>query len=232
MAQSAISHFTEEQVESLSKRLGEPAWLREYRVEALLSFRSLPLETSPLYTKYENVSAFDPERFPVMPVGAGTTTTTMSAEEAPGEGEEQIDLRKHFEGYLTGKETNIILQGNSTTVHVDLDPEVAKSGPGGAQHARRRSRSTESLLRDLLREAPGETPRRRSMPPSTPLSSTTGTFIRVPSGVTVPATLRRLLVTRDPRSSIVEMTIIYAEENSKFSYLEEPTRRRATKSSS
>ncbi|MGH9920571.1 MAG: SufB/SufD family protein, partial [Nitrososphaerales archaeon] len=33
--------------------------------------------------------------------------------------------------------------------------------------------------------------------------------------------LRRMLVTRNPSSSVVEMTIIYAEEGSKFNYLEE-----------
>jgi FeS assembly protein SufD len=226
VAQSAISHFNEEQVESISKSLGEPAWLREYRIEALGSFRSLPLETSPLYKKYENVSAFDPEGFPVMPVGAGATTRTRSAEETPEEGE-HIDLRKHFEGYLTGKETNIILQGNSTTVHVDLDPEVEKTGLEVLSMTEAVSKHG-SLLREIMGRRLAD-PSKEKYAAFNAAFFKTGTFIRVPRGVTVPAALRRLLVTRDPRSSIVEMTIIYAEENSKFSYLEEAYTAESTK---
>jgi len=80
MAQRAVPRFDEEQVESLSKTLGEPNWLKEYRLEAFRSFSSLPLETSPLYKKYEGVSAFDPEQFLIKPA------------------EERLDLRTHFEG--------------------------------------------------------------------------------------------------------------------------------------
>src|SRR5437016_4408655 len=110
MAQRALSRFNEEQVESLSKRLGEPDWLKDYRLQAFRRFCSLPLETSPLYKKYEGVSVFDPEQFSVKPA------------------DERVDLRTHFAGYLTGRETNIILQGNSNTVHVDLDQEFSKTG--------------------------------------------------------------------------------------------------------
>ncbi len=201
MAQSAVSRFTEEQVESLSRSLGEPNWLRDYRLEALRSFSSLPVETSQLYKKYEGVSAFDPEQFSVQPV------------------EERIDLRKHFEGYLTGKETNIILQGNSTTVHVDLDEDYAKSGVE-VLTMREALSKRESLLRDLLT-------RRLANPSEEKYAAfnaaffNSGVFIRVPRGALAPSPLRRMLVTRSPSSSIVEMTIIYAEEASKFSYLEE-----------
>jgi FeS assembly protein SufD len=201
MAQRSVSRFTEEQVESLSKRLGEPSWLKDYRLDALRSFTSLPLETSPLYKKYEGVSAFDPEQFSVQP------------------DDERIDLRQHFQGFLTGKETNIVLQGNSTTVHVDLDQDFAKSGVEVLSMREALSKH-EPLLRDLLR--------RRLANPSTEKFAAfnaaffeSGTFIRVPRGVTAPSSLRRMLVTRNPSSSIVEMTIIYAEEASKLSYLEE-----------
>jgi Fe-S cluster assembly protein SufD len=201
MAQSAVSRFTEEQVESLSRSLGEPGWLKDYRLEALRRFSSLPLETSPLYTKYAGVSAFDPEQFPV------------------GLGEESVDLRKHFEGYLTGKETNIILQGNSTTVHVDLDEDYAKSGVEVLSMGEALTKH-EALLRELLS-------RRLANPSEEKYAAfnaaffNSGVFIRVPKGVSAPSSLRRMLVTRNPSSSVVEMTIIYAEEASKFNYLEE-----------
>lgn len=188
-------------MESLSRRLAEPGWLREFRLEALGKFVSLPLETSPLYTKYAGVSAFDAEKFPV------------------GEPEEHLDLRRHFEGYLTGRETNVVLQGNSTTLHVDLDEDYAKSGvevlsipEAVARHG--------SLLRDLLRKRlSGPLDEKYAAFNSAFFNS--GLFIRVPRGVTAPSSLRRMLVTRDPRSSVVEMTMVYAEESSKLDLLEE-----------
>jgi Fe-S cluster assembly protein SufB len=201
MAQSAVSRFTEEQVELLSKSLREPSWLKDYRLEALRRFSSLPLETSQLYKKYEGVSAFDPEQFPV------------------GPSDEDVDLRKHFEGYLTGRETNIVLQGNSTTVHVDLEEGYAKSGVEVLSMREALSKH-EALLRELLAKRLAG-PSEEKYAAFNAAFFNSGLFIRVPRGATAPSSLRRMLVTRNPRASIVEMTLIYAEEASKFNYLEE-----------
>src|ERR1700675_605552 len=110
MAQQAMGAFTQEKVDALSKGLREPEWLRSFRIDALSEFLKLPLELSPLYTKYTGISKFEPAEFSVAPPN------------------EAVDLRSHFEGHLTGKETNVILQGNSTTVHIDLDESLSKSG--------------------------------------------------------------------------------------------------------
>jgi Fe-S cluster assembly protein SufD len=201
MAQRAISRFDEEHVESLSKSMGEPNWLKEYRLEALRSFYSLPLETSPLYKKYEGVSAFDPEQFSVSPA------------------DERVDLRTHFAGYLTGKETNIILQGNSSTVHVDLDQEFAKSGVEVLSMREALSKH-EQLIRDLFSKRLADPAKERYAAFNAAFFNS-GTFIHVPKGVSAPSPLRRMLVTRNPTSSVVEMTIIHAEEAARFSYLEE-----------
>jgi FeS assembly protein SufD len=201
MALSAVSRFTAEQAESLSKSLGEPDWLKEYRLEALRSFSSLPLETSPLYKKYEGVSAFDPEQFAVGPA------------------KEEVDLRRHFDGYLTGKETNIVLQGNSTTVHVDLDEDYAKSGVE-VLSIRDAISKHESLLRGLLNRRLAD-PSKEKYAAFNAAFFNSGIFIWVPKGVSAPSSLRRMLVTRNPSSSVVEMTIIYAEEASKVDYLQE-----------
>jgi len=201
MAQRSISRFNEEQVESLSKSMGEPNWLKEYRLDALRSFYSLPLETSPLYKKYEGVSAFDPEQFSVSPA------------------DERVDLRTHFAGYLTGKETNIILQGNSSTVHVDLDQEFAKSGVEVLTMREALSKH-EGLIRDLFSKRLAD-PAKEKYAAFNAAFFNSGTFIHVPKGTSAPSPLRRMLVTRSPTSSVVEMTIIHAEEASRFSYLEE-----------
>ncbi|MDA4117507.1 MAG: Fe-S cluster assembly protein SufD [Thaumarchaeota archaeon] len=204
MSQSTVTQFTEEQVVVISRKFGEPKWLTDYRLSSLARFRELPLETSPLYTKYTGVSAFDPEQFPVKPV------------------EEKIDLRAHFQGHLTGKETNILLQGNSTTVHVDLEESVARGGiklldihEAIAKH--------EPLLRELLLSKRPVDPSKEKYAALNAAFFNSGTFVHVPPGLSDAAlsTVRKMSVVKDPQASVIDLTILYAEEGSKLNYLEE-----------
>ena len=106
MSQEAVS-FGEDLVRSLSRSLNEPDWLTASRLEACRSFIELPLEINPLYTKYVSTFGFPVDQFRM--------TTTKS----------RVDFRSFFGDYLTGKETDIILQGNETQVHAELDDELA-----------------------------------------------------------------------------------------------------------
>jgi Fe-S cluster assembly protein SufB/Fe-S cluster assembly protein SufD len=174
----------------------------EYRFEALKSFSSLPLETSPLYKKYGGVSAFDPEQFSV------------------ADDEEAVDMRGHFEGFLTGRETNIVLQGNSTTVHIDLDERYAETGievlpirDAISKHG--------SLIKDLLSRRLAD-PKTEKYAAFNNAFFNAGTFIHVPRGVELKKhPLRKLLLIKNPGTSVVEQTIIYVEESSSLNFLEE-----------
>src|SRR2546425_3608393 len=110
MAQQVVGAFTEEAVKSLSKSLREPDWLTRFRLDAYRAFVSLPLETSSLYTKYSYLSAFEAAQFPF-----------ISAKRS-------IDFRSFFQDYLTGKERNILLQGNETEIHSELDEKLSSQG--------------------------------------------------------------------------------------------------------
>src|SRR2546427_831432 len=107
MAQQVVGAFTEEAVKSLSKSLREPDWLTKFRLDAYRAFVSLPLETSSLYTKYSYLSAFEAAQFPFIPA------------------KRSIDFRSFFQDYLTGKERNILLQGNETEIHSELSEELS-----------------------------------------------------------------------------------------------------------
>ena len=157
MAQSAVSRFTEEQVESLSRSRGEPGWLKEYRLEAL---PKLLVASSGDLTPLQEVR--------------GRLRLRPGAVPRIGPSEESVDLRKHFEGYLTGKETNIILQGNSTTVHVDLDEDIREERGGGASSMPRGDLEARSLSSRAPREASRRPLEGEVSPPSTPPSSTLG----------------------------------------------------------
>jgi Fe-S cluster assembly protein SufB len=201
MAQQTTGVFTEEKVEALSKAFGEPDWLRSFRLDALQQFLKLPLELSPLYTKYASLSQFDPAQFSVAPP------------------DEVLDLRTHFEGHLTGKETNIVLQGNSTTIHTDLDDAVSKSGLEVMtihEAISQKGSLMRSLFEDKLAKSSGE-----KYAAFNNAFFNAGTFIRAPTGVAVPSPLRKMLIVRNPGTSVIDQTMILAEESSRLNFLEE-----------
>jgi Fe-S cluster assembly protein SufB/Fe-S cluster assembly protein SufD len=201
MAQETLGAFTEEKVDALSRSLKEPEWLRSFRLEALGEFLKLPLELSPLYTKYTGVSKFDPVQFPVA---------------APNE---VLDLRSHFEGHLTGKETNIVLQGNSTTIHIDLDESLSKSGIEVMTIGEALTRK-EGLMRQLFADKLAKSNGEKYAAFNNAFFNT-GTFIRVPRGVEIASPLRKMLVVKNPSTSIIDQTMILAEDASKLNVLEE-----------
>ncbi len=201
MAQQTMGAFTEEKVEALSRSLNEPEWLRSFRIDALGQFLKLPLEISPLYTKYAGVSQFDPGQFSVAPSN------------------EALDLRSHFEGHLTGKETNIVLQGNSTTIHVDLDESLSKSGLEVMTLHEAISRK-EGLLRTLFEDKLAKSSGEKFAAFNNAFFNT-GTFIHVPRGVEIPSPLRKMVIVRNPSTSIVDQSMVYAEDSSRLNFLEE-----------
>jgi Fe-S cluster assembly protein SufB/Fe-S cluster assembly protein SufD len=201
MALQTVGVFTEEKVDALSRSRKEPGWLRSIRIDALHEFLSLPLELSPLYTKYTGVSQFDPGQFSV-----------AAPNEVP-------DLRSHFEGHLTGKETNIVLQGNSTTIHVDMDEPLSKTGLEVMDVGEAVSRK-EGLMRELFEDKLAKS-RGEKYAAFNNAFFNTGTFIHVPRGVEISSPLRKMLIVRNPGTSIIDQSMIYAEDSSKLNFLEE-----------
>jgi len=201
MAQQTMGAFTEEKVAALSRNLGEPEWLRSFRIDALHEFLRLPLELSPLYTKYTGISQFDPGQFSVAPP------------------DEVLDLRSHFEGHLTGKETNIVLQGNSTTIHVDLDERLSASGLE-VMSIHEAIAKKEGLMRGLFEDKLAKSGGEKYAAFNNAFFNT-GTFINVPRGVEVPSPLRKMLIVRNPGTSVIDQSMICAEESSRLNFLEE-----------
>ncbi|MDA4122048.1 MAG: Fe-S cluster assembly protein SufD [Thaumarchaeota archaeon] len=201
MAQQTMGSFTEAAVEETSKSHGEPEWLREFRLESFRQFAKLPLEISPLYTKYTGLSSFDIGQFPL--------------DHTP----ESIDLRTHFEGYLTGRETNVILQGNTRTIHIDLDESVAKGGLEvlGINEAISKN---PGLMKEIFANKLVKSEREKYAAFNNAFFNT-GTFIHVPRGLEVASPIRKIQLVRNPTTSIIDQTIIYAEEQSRVNFLEE-----------
>ncbi|MDD9808417.1 MAG: Fe-S cluster assembly protein SufD [Thaumarchaeota archaeon] len=61
MARLALSSVGAEHVDGVSSSRREPGWLSALRRSALAAYKSLPLETSPLYAHYTDAKRMDPE---------------------------------------------------------------------------------------------------------------------------------------------------------------------------
>ena len=201
MPSTAAGSFDEDLAQALSESLNEPEWLKDSRLKALAEFSSLPPEKNPLYTKYVGISSFDLSRFGIV---LGKTT---------------VDFRSMFSGFLTGKETNILLQGNETQIHAELDQEAASKGvkllplhdalKSDGEMVRR-------LFEARLVESGGD-----KFAAFVNAFFNSGTLVYVPKGVTLDKPLRKMLLLDSPKSSVIDQTFVYADEASKLVLLEE-----------
>ena len=201
MAQQLMGSFTEDAVRALSEFLKEPAWLRDFRLESFRAYASLPQEKNPLYTKYAEISSFDASRFGSRPIKS------------------KIDLRTFFKDYLTGRENNILLQGNETEVHAELEDSLTSKGVK-LLPLHEALRQDEQMVKDMFaRKLVKSEDDRFAALVNTFFNS--GTLAFIPRGVEVSGPLRKMLVVADPQTGVLEQTFIYAEENSKVVFQEE-----------
>jgi len=201
MSQQELGSFSEGLVQSISDSLREPAWLREARLSAFQEFVTLPLERSPLYTKYARLSEFPLGQFTVYPDKA------------------TVDFRTFFRDYLTGKERNILLQGNDSAVHCELEPELSSKGVT-LMPISEAIKQFEPSLKRLFDKRLVKSGQDR-FAAFVNAFFTSGTFVHVPKGIEVTGPVRKMLLTDCPRGSIIDQTFIHAEEQSKLIVLEE-----------
>ncbi len=201
MSQTEVSSFDESLVRSLSASFDEPDWLTEARLGAFREFVSLPAETNPLYTKYVSTFNFPLDKFKLVP------------------GKSEADLRAFFSGFLTGKESNIVLQGNETQIHVELGQDAAAQGVNLLSF-HDVLKQDEGMVRKLVeqRHLKSESDRFAAFVNA---FFNSGTFVRIPKGVALEKPLRRMLLIDSPRTPIVEQNFVIAEEQSRLVFLEE-----------
>ncbi len=201
MSQTSVSSFDENLVRTLSASLNEPDWLTSSRLQALREFSSLPPEKNPLYTKYVSSFSFPLDRFRVAP------------------GRAEVDFRTFFSGFLTGKERDIILQGNETPVHAELSHDLSSEGVNLTSF-HDALKAEEGKVRKLVEQRLVKSQSDKYAAFVNAFFNG-GTFVRVPAGVKLDRPLRRMLLLDSPKTSIIEQTFIVAEEESKLVFLDE-----------
>ena len=108
---TSLSDISEAYVSSISNSANEPEWITERRREAFARFSSLPLEVSPLYSKYSDANRIRPQnvRFTI-------------ADEKPQLSEYLTERLKELK-----RETGI-LQVGKHTVHISTPDKVTNEG--------------------------------------------------------------------------------------------------------
>jgi FeS assembly protein SufD len=201
MSQTAVSSFDENLVRALSSSLKEPEWLMDSRLAAFREFASLPPEKNPLYTKYVNTFNFPLDPYRLIP------------------GKSEIDFRSFFGDFLTGKESDIILQGNETQIHAELKEDLKSLGVN-LMSFHEALRAEDALIKRVIENRLVKSGSDRFAAFANAFFNS-GIFVRVPKGVSLDRPIRRMLLLDSPKTSIVEQNFVVAEEQSKLIFLEE-----------
>jgi FeS assembly protein SufD len=201
MSQTTLGQLGEDGVRKLSESMEEPGWLTDSRLDSFRAYQSLAPEPNPLYSKYAATFGVDVSGFGI------------SAQK------QKLDFRTFFEGFLTGREHNILLQGNGTQVHGELDEEHLANGVLLMPLADALTRNPALVRRvfdgGLLNRAGDK------YAAFAGAFFNVGTLVYVPRGVTLSVPLRRIILLDSPKSGVVDKTFIWVEEEARLVFLEE-----------
>ena len=186
-------------IDEISSSKNEPDWLKEYRRNSLSIYESLPIETSPLYNKYTDAKKMDPQQ---VSLSVSTTDVVPSF------------LQKRL-GELE-KETSVIQIG--THIHkINISDELKSKG------------LVISSIEDAIKNNPDLV--KKSLESSnskndkfTALNNAafnSGIFIHIPKNLTLEKPIHILTCLSDDGISIISRNIVYADESSKATIVQE-----------
>ena len=186
-------------IDEISSSKNEPDWLKEYRRNSLSIYESLPIETSPLYNKYTDAKKMDPQQ-----VSLSVSTT----DEVPS------FLQKRL-GELE-KETSVIQIG--THIHkINISDELKSKG------------LVISSIEDAIKNNPDLV--KKSLESSnskndkfTALNNAafnSGIFIHIPKNLVLEKPIHILTCLSDDGISIISRNVVYADESSKATIVQE-----------
>jgi len=199
MFQETLSKINSDHIEEISSSRNEPEWLKQYRKNSLSIYYTLPIETSPLYNKYTDAKRMDPQQV------SFSISTTNSA---------PTFLKKRL-GELD-KETCIIQIG--TNIHkINISDELKSKGlvlssiddaiknnPELIQKALEASNSKEDRFTALNNAA-----------------FNSGIFVHIPRNLVLEKPIHILSCLSDDGISAISRNVIFADENSKATIVQE-----------
>lgn len=194
----SLSLLDSQHIKSISALTNEPQWLREYRHDSLVTYDSMPLETSPLYNKYTDASKMNPQ--------------SISVSNDTGDGRPAIlaqrleDLKSESYALQTGTQVQVHLTEEAVSCGVIVLP-ISDAIPDYSdilQSALKSSLSSEDRFTALNNAA-----------------FNTGVFVHIPSNTAISEPIHLVSALTDDGVSIISRNVISAGEGSSTKIVQE-----------
>jgi Fe-S cluster assembly protein SufB/Fe-S cluster assembly protein SufD len=199
MSQESLSKLNTSHIDEISSSRNEPEWLKDYRKSSLSIYDSLPIEMSPLYNKYTDAKKMDPEK---VLLSTSTTETIPSF------------LNKRLTEL--GNETCIIQIG--TNVHkINISDDLKSKGLVISSISDAIQNNFELVKKAL--EASNSNDDKFTALNNAAFNS--GVFIHIPSNLILEKPIHFLACLSEDGNSTIARNIIFADENSKATIVQE-----------
>ena len=186
-------------IDEISSSKNEPDWLKEYRRNSLSIYESLPIETSPLYNKYTDAKKMDPQQ---VSLSVSTTDAVPSF------------LQKRL-GELE-KETCIIQIG--THIHKINVSDDLKSKGLVISSIEDAIKNNPDLIKKSLESSDSKNDKFTALNNA---AFNSGIFIHIPKNLVLERPIHILTCLSDDGISIISRNIVYADESSKGTIVQE-----------
>ena len=186
-------------IDEISSSKGEPDWLKEYRRNSLSIYESLPIETSPLYNKYTDAKKMDPQQ---VSLSVSTTDVVPSfLQKRLGELEKEtciIQIGTHIH------KINISDELKSKGLVISSIEDAVKNNPDLVKKSLESSNSKNDKFTALNNAA-----------------FNSGIFIHIPKNLVLERPIHILICLSDDGISLISRNIVYADESSKATIVQE-----------
>ena len=199
MSQETLSKLDESHINEISSSRNEPDWLKDYRKDSLSIYSTLPIEMSPLYNKYTDAKRLNPEKISI----ASSTKDTIP------------DFLQKRLGEL---ENEICIIQIGTNIHKINLPDDLKSKGLVISSISDAIQNNSELVKKAL-EASNSNDDKFTALNNAAFNS--GVFIHIPKNFVLEKPIHFLSCLSDDGLSTISRNIIFADESSKASIVQE-----------
>ena len=199
MSQETLSTISSGHIDQISSSKNEPDWLKDYRKNSFTVYDSLPIEMSPLYNKYTDAKKMDPAKVSL----SVTTTDSIPSflEKRLGELDKEIS----------------IIQIGTNTLRINL-PEELKSKGLVISSISDAIQNNSDLIKKALDASNSNDDKFTALNNA---AFNSGIFIHIPRNLVLEKPIYFLACLSEDGLSTISRNIIYADENSKATVVQE-----------
>jgi len=199
MTQALLSKLNNTHIDEISSSRNEPDWLKDYRKNSLSVYDGLAIELSPLYNKYTDAKKMDPEK-----VSLSTSTTATVPD----------FLKKR----LSELEKEICIIQIGTNIHKINLPDDLKSKGLVVSSISDAIKNNPELVKKALEASKSEEDKFTALNNA---AFNSGIFIHIPRNLVLDQPVYFLTCLSDDDHSVISRNIIFADESSKSSIVQE-----------